>query len=174
MSIRLAGAAYALPDGVLEAAAVLDRERERVDAALAAITPSLRRRVETGLNIRAVRVCGPGQEPFRLATSAAREALTRAGLAPRQVDLVIDYSTLPGRGAGYEPLAHRLATDLGLETSLNVNLKFSGCAAFHLAVKLAVSLMNADERLRVALLVAGDSAPEGSRSLLPIIRPAAP
>jgi len=168
MTIRLAGAAYALPDAVLHTFAVLGQERERADAALRALSPSLRRRIEAGLDIRTVRACGSAREPFHLASAAAREALQRAGLAPDRVNLIIDYSTIPGSDGAYSPLAHQLAAELGLESSLNLNLKFSGCAAFHLAVKLAVALMSTDDELRVALLVAGDSAPEGSRYLLPI------
>jgi 3-oxoacyl-[acyl-carrier-protein] synthase III len=168
MTIRLVATAYALPDEIEDVSAVLERERGRADDALQAISPSLRGRVEAGLAIQHVRVCRPGQRPFRLAAAAAREALNRAGLPPGRVDLIIDYSTLPGPEAAHAPLAHALAADLGLEASLNLNLKYSGCAAFHVAVKLAAGLMNSDEQLRVALLVAGDSAPEGSRSLLPI------
>jgi 3-oxoacyl-[acyl-carrier-protein] synthase-3 len=168
MTIRLVGTAYALPDTIEDAAGVIERERERADTALQAISPSLRGRVEGGLAIQRVRVCRPGERPFPLAAAAARDAIRRAGLRPGQVDLIIDYSTLPGPGAAYEPLAHALAAELGLESSLNINLKYSGCAAFHVAVKIAAGLMNGDDRLRVALLVAGDCAPEGSRSLLPI------
>jgi 3-oxoacyl-[acyl-carrier-protein] synthase III len=166
--IRLAGTAFALPASVVEVRHVLDAERARAEAARHAVSPGLSRRIQAGLGIDTVRACGPDEDPYGLAASAARCALGRAAVDPGQVDLIVDYSTLPGPGSSHRPLAHRLAADLGLETSLNLNMKFSGCAAFHLAVKLAVSLMEADSRLRVALLVAGDRAPEGSRSLLPI------
>ncbi len=168
MTIRLAACAFALPEASEDVASVLSRERHRVEAALGAVTPGLRRRVEANLGVARVRVCAAGEQPYHLARRAAIEALGKAGIPAGRVDLLIDYSTLPGADAGYLALAHRLATDLGLEASLNVNLKFSGCAAFHLAVKLATSLMRADERLRVALLVAADTPPEGSRSLMPI------
>jgi 3-oxoacyl-[acyl-carrier-protein] synthase-3 len=168
MTIRLAGSAYALPKAVLAAATVLDQERERAHAALQSVTPSLRQRVEAGLGIKSVRACVGSDEPFELAQAAARESLRGAEIKPEQVNLIIDYSTLQGPDGGHTPHAHRLAAALGIESSLNVNLKFAGCAAFHVAVKLAVALMGHDESLRVALLVAGDRAPYGSRSLLPI------
>ncbi|RPJ53380.1 MAG: hypothetical protein EHM24_32960, partial [Acidobacteria bacterium] len=168
MTIHLAACAYALPEASEDAASVLSRERVRVEAALGAVTPGLRRRVEANLGIARVRVCAAGEQPYYLARRAAIEALDKAGIPAGRVDLLIDYSTLPGSGTEYVPMTHRLATDLGLEASLNVNLKFSGCAAFHLAVKLAASLMRADDQLRVALLVAADTPPLGSRSLMPI------
>ena len=99
---------------------------------------------------------------------AARAALAEAGLPGQGVNLVVDYSTLPGESGVSAPLAHRLASDLGAEASLNFSFKFGGCAGFHLAALQAGALMRNDPRLKVALLVATDSPPLGNRSLLPI------
>ena len=99
---------------------------------------------------------------------AARAALDEAGLAGERVNLIVDYSTLPGEAGVSLRWRHRLASDLGAEASLNLSFKFGGCAGFHLAVMQAAALMRSDARLRVALLVATDSPPPGNRSLLPI------
>jgi 3-oxoacyl-[acyl-carrier-protein] synthase III len=167
VSVRLAGAAYALPEMVERVDDILARERERVDAALSVVTPALRLRATTQLGIERVRCCGP-RAPYELMKAAAATALERAGVRGSSVDLIIDYSTLPGSSELYSPLAHRLSADIDAETSLNLSLKFGGCAGLHLAMKQATALMNSDERLRVALLVAADSPPPGSRSLMPI------
>jgi len=167
VTIRLVGSAYELPPTVETTAEVLDRERERAQAALAAVSPGLRRRVVEDLGIERVRACG-AMDPFELMVPAARAALDEAGLPGRRVDLIVDYSTLPGETGVSAPLAPRLAVELGAEASLNLSFKFGGCAGFHLAVKQASALMRADPRLRVALLVATDSPPPGNRSLLPI------
>jgi 3-oxoacyl-[acyl-carrier-protein] synthase III len=167
VTVRLAGAGYALPETVESVRDILARERDRVDAALSAVSPALRRRATTQLGIERVRCCGP-QEPYELMARAADLALGRAGIAGSTVDLIIDYSTLPGPGALYAPLAQRLSTHIGAETSLNYSLKFGGCAGMHMAMQLALALMRGDDRLRSALLVAADSPPPGSRSLMPI------
>ena len=95
-------------------------------------------------------------DPYELMVRAARAALAEAGLAGERVDLIVDYSTLPGEAGVSAPLAPRLAVDLGAEASLNLSFKFGGCAGFHLAVKQAAALMRSDPRLKVALLVATD------------------
>ena len=167
MIIRLVASAYDLPPTVETAASILDRERERVQSALAAISPALRSRATSELGIERVRSCG-SLDPYGLMLRAARAALAEAGLAAERVDLIVDYSTLPGEAGVFAPLAARLASDLGAETSLNLSFKFGGCAGFHLAVLQATALMRSDPRLKVALLVATDSPPPGNRSLLPI------
>ena len=167
MTIRLVGSAYDLPPTVETVASILDREHERARAALGAVSPALRRRVVDELGIERVRICGP-MDPYELMVRAARAALDEAGLAGRRVDLIVDYSTLPGEVGVSVPLAPRLAVDLGAEASLNLSFKLGGCAGFHLAVKQAAALMRCDGRLKVALLVATDSPPPGNRSLLPI------
>ena len=167
MIIRLAAAAYDLPPTIETTASILEREGERVQSALAAVSPALRRRALDELGIERVRTCG-ALDPYELMIRAARAALGEAGLTGPRVDLIVDYSTLPGETGVCAPLAHRLASDLGAEASLNLSFKLGGCAGFHLAVKQAVALMRCDPRLKVALLVATDSPPPGSRSLLPI------
>ncbi len=167
MTIRLAATAYHLPPTVETVASIMERERQRVESALDAVGPILRRRAIDELGIDRVRVCG-ALDPYELMVRAATAALAEANLAGRHVDLIVDYSTLPGETGVWAPLAPRLSSDLGAETSLNLSSKFGGCAGFHLAVKQATALMRTDPRLKVALLVATDSPPPGSRSLLPI------
>lgn len=167
MTIDLAGAAYRLPPGVETVASVLDRERDRVAAALEAVGPVLRGRVLAELGIERVRTCG-SSDPFDLMAGAAHEAVAEAGVAGDQVDSILDYSTLPGEAGVSSALAHRLSEVLGAKASLNLSFKFGGCAGFHLAVKQAAALMQTDARLKVALLVATDSPPPGNRSLLPV------
>jgi 3-oxoacyl-[acyl-carrier-protein] synthase-3 len=165
--IRLVASAYELPPTVETTASILEREHERVESALAAVSPALRSRALGQLGIERVRSCG-SLDPYQLMVRAARTALAEADLDGQRVDLIVDYSTLPGEAGVSAPLAHRLASDLGAEASLNLSFKFGGCAGFHLAVMQAVALMRNDPRLRVALLVATDSPPPGNRSLLPI------
>jgi len=167
VTIRLVGAAYELPPTVETVASILERERTRVEAALAGVSPALRRRVVAELGIERVRTCG-NMDPYDLMLPAARAALAEAGLTGRRVDLIVDYSTLAGVAGVSAPLAPRLAVDLGAEASLNIGFKFGGCAGFHLATKQASALMRTDPSIRVALLVATDSPPPGNRSLLPI------
>jgi 3-oxoacyl-[acyl-carrier-protein] synthase III len=64
--------------------------------------------------------------------------------------------------------AHKLSADLGAETAMILSFKVGGCAGLHVAIKTALGWMATDESIHTVLLVAGDAAPPGNRSLLPI------
>jgi len=167
MDVRIASTAYALPPAVETVEAIMEREKARVEAALHPLSTSLRKRILDGLGLKLVRVCGVKQ-PYDLALEAAVSALAEAEIDAREVDLIIDFSTLPGENGEYLSFAQKLSADLGAETSLNFGFKVGGCGGLHLALKNALALMATDESLRTALLVTADSPPAGSRSLLPV------
>jgi 3-oxoacyl-[acyl-carrier-protein] synthase-3 len=167
IDVRIAGAAYAVPPETETVAEVLERERCRVDAVLAPLSETSRRRATEGLGLERVRVSG-SRSPYELVRQSAARALEQAALAPRRVDLILDYSTLPGEESQYVSFANRLSEELGAEGSINLTFKAGGCAGLHLAMKTAIGWMGADPQIRSALLVCGDTAPAGSRSMLPI------
>ena len=49
-----------------------------------------------------------------------------------------------------------------------LSFKVGGCAGLHVAIKTALGWMTTDESIQTVLLVTGDAAPQGNRSLLPI------
>ena len=167
IDVRIAGAAYAVPPETETVAEILERERRRVDAVLAPLSAASRGRAMEGLGLGRVHVCG-SRSPYELVRESAARALEQAALAPRRVDLIVDYSTLPGEESQYVSFANRLSAELGAEGSLNLTFKAGGCAGLHLALKTAIGWMGADPQIRSALLVCGDTAPAGSRSMLPI------
>ena len=167
MNVRIASAAYVLPENEESVAAILDAEEERVREALAPLSPRARQLAAENLGISSVRVCG-ARRPSDLALEAAREAIRLAGIQPRLVDFILDFSTFPGDGPQSISLAHWLSAALGAETSLNLAFRGGGCGALHLAIKTALGWMALDSKLRTALLVTGDGAPKANRSLLPV------
>lgn len=167
-NLRIAAAAYALPQQELAVESILTAEAGRIEQTLAPLSPPSRQKALDHLGIERVRVCGLSEQPCDLALDAAREVLRQADIAPRSVDLILDFSTFPGGEEQCISPAHRLSAELGAETSLNLAFRAGGCGGLHLAIKTAVGWMAQDERLRNALLVTGDGAPEGNRSLLPI------
>jgi len=167
MNVRIASAAYAVPPDGESVEAVLERERERVQTTLAPLSPKTRQKAAEGLGLNRVRVCG-GKQPYDLVREAAATAIAEAGIRGQDINLILDYSTFPGENSQYLSFAHKLSDELGAETSLNLGFKSGGCGALHLAIKTALGWMSTDESIRTALLVTGDSAPCGSRSLLPI------
>ena len=167
MNVRIAAAAFSVPFEDETVESVLDRERDRVETTLAPLSPKARQKATEGLGLSRLRVCG-SKQPYDLVLEAASAAMTEAGITGQDVNLILDYSTFPGENSQYFSFAHKLSDELGAETSLNLSFKSGGCAALHLAIKTALGWMRTDESIQTALLVTGDSAPKGSRSLLPI------
>jgi 3-oxoacyl-[acyl-carrier-protein] synthase-3 len=167
MNVRIASAAYAIPPDGEAVEAVLLRERDRVAATLAPLTPKARQKASEGLGLSRVRVCG-GKQPYDLVLEAATTAIAEAGITGKDINLILDYSTFPGENSQYLSFAHKLSAELGAETSLNLGFKAGGCGALHLAIKTALGWMSTDESIQTALLVSGDAAPAGNRTLMPI------
>jgi 3-oxoacyl-[acyl-carrier-protein] synthase-3 len=167
MNVRIASAAYAVPPDDEAVEAVLERERTRVETTLAPLSPQARLKAIEGLGLSRVRVCG-GKQPYDLVLEAASTAIAEAGIKARDINLILDYSTFPGENSQYVSFAHKLSAELGAETSLNLSFKTGGCAALHLAIKTALGWMSTDESIQTVLLVTGDTAPHGNRSLLPV------
>ncbi len=167
MTVRIASAAYAVPPESESVDAILACERARVHAALAPLADRARRKAVEGLGLSRVRVCG-SKTPFDLVLESASAALQQANTSAMELDLIIDFSTFPGEDSQQVSFAHKLSAQLGAENSLNISFKAGGCAGLHLAIKTALALMNSDERMHTALLVTGDSPPDGNRSLLPV------
>jgi 3-oxoacyl-[acyl-carrier-protein] synthase-3 len=167
MNVRIAAAAYAIPPDDEPVEAVLERERSRVETSLAPLSAESRRKAIEGLGLNRVRVCGENKL-YDLALEAASKATTEAGITARDINLILDYSTWSSESAQGLSFAHRLSVDLGAETSMILSFKVGGCAGLHVAIKTAIGWMTADEGIQNVLLVTGDAAPQGNRSLLPI------
>jgi 3-oxoacyl-[acyl-carrier-protein] synthase-3 len=114
-----------------------------------------------------VRVCEENQL-YALVLEAASKAIGEAGIVARDINLILDYSTWTSESSQGLSFAHKLSTDLGAETSMILSFKVGGCAGLHVAIKTAMGWMSTDESIQTVLLVTGDAAPEGNRSLLPI------
>jgi 3-oxoacyl-[acyl-carrier-protein] synthase III len=167
MNVRIASAAYAVPPDVEAVEAVLEQERTRVQTTLAPLSAQSRQKAVEGLGLSRVRVCA-AKQPYDLVLEAASNAIAEAGITARDINLILDYSTLPGENSHCLSFAHKLSAELGAETSLNLSFKAGGCGALHLAIKTALGWMSTDESIQTALLVTGDTPPRDNRSLLPV------
>jgi 3-oxoacyl-[acyl-carrier-protein] synthase III len=172
MNVRIAAAAYAVPPDDEAVETVLERERTRMETALSALSPESRRKAVEGLGLNRVRICGDKQL-YDLILEAASKAIAEAGITARDINLILDYSTWPterrsGESSQGLSFAHKLSADLGAETSMILSFKVGGCAGLHVAIKTALGWMSTDESIETVLLITGDAAPQGNRSLLPI------
>jgi 3-oxoacyl-[acyl-carrier-protein] synthase-3 len=167
MNVRIAAAAYAVPLHDEAVDAIFERERPRIEMALSPLSPESRQKAIEGLGLNRVRVCGENKL-YDLVLQAASKAIAEAGITARDINLILDYSTWSSENSQGLSFAHQLTADLGAENSMILSFKVGGCAGLHVAIKTAMGWMSTDESIQTVLLVAGDSAPEGNRSLLPI------
>jgi len=166
-NVRIASAAYAIAPDDEAVEAVLEREQTRIEAALSPLSPESRRKALEGLGLKRVRVCEE-KKLYDLILEAATKAIAEAGITARDINLILDYSTWSSESSQGLSFAHQLSADLGAENSMILSFKVGGCAGLHLAIKTAVGWMSTDESIQTVLLIAGDAAPAGNRSLLPI------
>lgn len=177
LNVRIVAAAYAIPPDDEAVDTVLERERARIETALAPLSPESRQKAMEGLGMNRVRVCGENKL-YGLVREASSRAITEAGITARDINLILDYSTWSSESWSSEScsagssqglsFAHRLSADLGAETAMILSFKVGGCAGLHIAIKTALGWMSADESIQTVLLVTGDAAPQGNRSLLPV------
>ena len=167
MNVRIAAAAFAVPPDDEAVEAVLERERTRIETALSPLSPESRRKAMEGLGLNRVRICG-AKQLYDLVLEAASKAIAEAGITARDINLILDYSTWSTESSQGLSFAHKLSADLGAETSMILSFKVGGCAGLHVAIKTALGWIATDESIQTVLLVAGDAAPQGNRSLLPI------
>jgi 3-oxoacyl-[acyl-carrier-protein] synthase-3 len=167
MNVRIAAAAYAIAPDDDAVDAVLQREQTRIETALSPLSPESRRKALDGLGMNRVRVCDQNKL-YDLILEAASGAIAEAGVTPRDINLILDYSTWSSENTQGLSFAHQLSADLGAENAMILSFKVGGCAGLHIAIKTALGWMSTDESIQTVLLVAGDAAPAGNRSLLPI------
>jgi len=165
--VRIAAAAYAIPPDDEAVDAVMVREQSRIERALSPLSPESRKKAIEGLGLNRVRVCAENKL-YDLVREAASKAIAEAGIKGRDINLILDYSTWSSDSSQGLSFAHKLSADLGAETAMILSFKVGGCAGLHVAIKTALGWMSTDESIQTVLLVTGDAAPEGNRSLLPI------
>jgi len=165
--VRIAAAAYAIPPDDEAVDAVMVREQSRIERALSPLSPESRKKAIEGLGLNRLRVCAENKL-YDLVREAASKAIAEAGIKARDINLILDYSTWSSDSSQGLSFAHKLSADLGAETAMILSFKVGGCAGLHVAIKTALGWMSTDESIQTVLLVTGDAAPEGNRSLLPI------
>jgi 3-oxoacyl-[acyl-carrier-protein] synthase-3 len=167
MNVRIAAAASAVAPDDEAVDEVLQREQTRIEAALSPLSPEARRKALDGLGLNRVRVCDE-KKLYDLIHEAASRAIAEAGITAQDINLILDYSTWSSESSQGLSFAHQLSDDLGAENSMILSFKVGGCAGLHVAIKTALGWMSTDETIQTVLLLAGDAAPAGNRSLLPI------
>jgi len=104
-----------------------------------------------------------------LCINAARMTMEKSGIDPKEIDLIIDFTSIPEDYiAPTWSAAGQVQQAIGATRAFSTAINTGGCASYQTTLKIACSLMSANERYKTALLVAGDKTPEFNHNYFPI------
>lgn len=156
-SIGLAAAAVTLPSGRRNTQSLVQEESATFDPTIAA-----------RLGIEEVPLCDDGESPSAMALQACQKALRRAELDVANLDLIVDYSILPQEYlVPAWNMSNKLQHELGARKAFTVGFSGGGATNFLVALSSAAALLETNESLQSALLVAADVTIPGNRILHP-------
>lgn len=165
--LNIAAFGVSLPETSRSIAEIFEREAQRVNAQMNALSAGFRDRVVREHGIERV-VCGDDVSSPERAMLAVADALPRAGVHPSQLGLIIDFSTYADDVPALWSLGHHVQRQLRAERATIVGTRGSGCCGLHVALRTAQAYFSMDPDLHVALLLASDRAPDNGRVCLPV------
>ncbi|CAN5531394.1 ketoacyl-ACP synthase III [soil metagenome] len=160
--IGIVGASYYLPPKK-KAVADIFQDEEIPTEALAANVDFKR-----DIGIDAVHLASE-ETATDLALKATRRVLAETGTNPSEIDLIIDFTSIPEEYvAPTWSAAGAVQKEIGASRAFATAVNTGGCASYHTTLKVACSLMATNDRYRTALLFAGDKVPEFNHTYYPI------
>jgi 3-oxoacyl-[acyl-carrier-protein] synthase-3 len=120
------------------------------------------------IGIEAVHVAG-AESAASLAIKAAKRVMNDSGMDPTDIDLIIDFTSIPeDYVAPTWSAAGLVQKEVGATKAFATAINTGGCASYQTTLKVACSLMSANEHYKTALLIAGDKTPEFNHNYYPI------
>lgn len=153
--------------GILAAACCLPAQRRTIADLCLEEGVDLSADIGARLGIEQVPICN-GERGSDMAVQASREALRKACVDPLKVDVVVEYSILPQEYlVPVWNMGNKVQAEVGANKSFVVGFSGGGGSNFLVALSSAVALLQENENLKTALLVAADVTIPGNRVLNP-------
>jgi len=112
---------------------------------------------------------GGDLQPSSIGLEASRLALADARVEGSDLDLIIDFTSIPEDfPAPTWSAAGRVQHELGAERAFATAVNTGGCASFHVALKSARAWMATNQAIRTVLLFSGDKTPALNKMYYPI------
>jgi 3-oxoacyl-[acyl-carrier-protein] synthase-3 len=160
--VGILAAAYFLPPARKPVAEVF-RDEEIPDVKLATDVDFRR-----DIGIEAVHVAA-GSSAADLALEAVRRVIDEAGIEPEEIDLIVDFTSIPEEHpAPTWSAAGLVQREIGARRAFATAVNTGGCAGFHVTLKTVLAWMRGSDRLRTALLFTGDKTPALNHTYYPI------
>jgi 3-oxoacyl-[acyl-carrier-protein] synthase-3 len=120
------------------------------------------------IGIEAVHVAAD-ESAAGLALKACRKVLDKAQMDPAEIDLILDFTSIPEEYiAPTWSAAGLVQHELGAKRAFATAVNTGGCASYHTTLSVAMGMMAASDRYQTALLFAGDKVPEFNHTYYPI------
>ena len=104
-----------------------------------------------------------------LGLKAARRAIEQAGIDPGEIDVIVDFTSVPeDYVAPTWSAAGLIQKELGATRAFATAVNTGGCVSYLVALQAVCALMAANQRVNTALLFAGDKVPELNHVYYPI------
>jgi len=165
--LDLVAIGLALPAERVALDTILEHEASRTEAQLGALSEPFRARLWSNLGIETV-LCDSVTPSRSRGQDAATRALEAAGIAGKDIGLIIDFTTFAEDTSPLASLANELQHALNATNAFVFGTRGAGCCGFHVALRIAQSFFASDPGLDYALLVASDRACASGRVCLPI------
>ena len=120
------------------------------------------------IGIEAVHVAGK-ETAADLALKACRSVIDKAQIDPKEIDLIVDFTSIPEEYvAPTWSAAGLIQKEIGATNAFATAENTGGCASYHTTLKVVLGLMASSDRYQTALLFAGDKVPEFNHTYYPI------
>jgi 3-oxoacyl-[acyl-carrier-protein] synthase III len=153
--------------GIAAAAITLPVRKRDVGSLFQEESATLNPGIGARLGIEEVPICN-GESASTMALATCQEALRRAELDVAQLDVIVDYSILPQEYlVPAWNMSNKLQHELGAKKAFTVGFSGGGATNFLVALGSAAAMLQTNEKLTSALLVAADVTIPGNRILNP-------
>lgn len=131
--------------------------------------PTQRQSFADGISLGIESACtGRVSQAIHLALTASQTALEKANLKPKNLDVIVDYTVLP---QAYQVpawnMSNQLQHELNATKAFTLGFSGGGTTNFQTALNFATALIEQDEAVNTALLVAADVAILNNRVINP-------
>ncbi|MEJ2715521.1 MAG: 3-oxoacyl-[acyl-carrier-protein] synthase III C-terminal domain-containing protein [Deltaproteobacteria bacterium] len=153
--------AYFLPESKRNVSEVLEEE----DIPLGTLAKAIDFRQDVGIE----EIHVTEELSSQLALRAVQKVMTKAGLTGNDIDVVIDFTSIPEDYIGPTwSAAGFIQREIDARNAFCTAITVGGCSSYHFALQSACALISSESGLKRALLFAGDRTPKYNKTYYPI------
>jgi len=107
--------------------------------------------------------------PSKLALRAVQEVLSKAGIQGSEIDVIIDFTSIPEDYIGPTwSAAGFIQKEINAYKAFSTAITVGGCSSYHFAMEAAYGMLSSDDNINRILLFAGDRTPDYNKTYYPI------